>query len=69
MKKWKGKQATRVRTSTPSQATDAYIVEEEQNGKQKKNKKKETRSRSPTHLPRIVWSPLTTSMDHTVGLF
>ena len=58
-----------MKPSTPSQPIDTHIGDEEQNGKQKKNKKKETRSEYPTQLPRIIWSPLMTRMDHMVDLF
>ena len=47
-KKRKGVEAERAKLSTPSQATDAHIGDEEQNGKQKKSKKKEIGSGSPT---------------------
>ena len=43
-KKRKGIEAQRVKPSTPSQAIDALIGDEEQNGEQKK----ETRNRPPT---------------------
>ena len=46
---------------TPSQGIDAHIGTEEENAKQKKNKKKQGTG------PRIIWSPLTTRMDHTFG--
>ena len=42
MKKRKRIEAQRAKPSSPSQASDALIGDEEQNGKQKKNKKKET---------------------------
>ena len=43
--------------------------EEEQNGKQKEKQKKESGSGSPTQLPWTIWLPLTTCMDHMVGIF
>ena len=43
--------------------------EKAQNGKQKKNKMKETESGYPTQLQRTIWLPLTTRIDHTVSLF
>ena len=39
-KKRKGVEAQRVKHPTPSQATDALIGDEEQNGKQKSTKRK-----------------------------
>ena len=45
-------EAQRVSLPTPSQAIDALIGDEEQNGKQKK----ETESRSPTQLLWIIQS-------------
>ena len=46
MKGRKGISSQRVKPSTPSQAVDAHIGDVEQNGKKKKNKKKETESGS-----------------------
>ena len=63
VKKKKGIEARMVKLSTKSQATDAHIGDEKQNGKRKKNKEKETESGSPIRLPRIIWSPITTRMD------
>ena len=40
-KRRKGNEAQRVKPPTPSQAIDAHIGDEEQNGKQKRNKKLE----------------------------
>ena len=44
-------EAQRVKPPAPSQATDELIGEEEQNGKQKKEKKKERGSGIPVQLP------------------
>ena len=54
-----------MKPSTQFRAIDALIGDEEQNGKQKKEKE----SGSPTKLFRNIWSPLTTRMDHTVRPF
>ena len=52
----------RAKPSTPTLAIDALLEEEEQSGKQKwKEEKKQ--------LPWTMWSPLTTFMDHTLGIF
>ena len=48
-KKSRGIEVQRVKSSTPSWATDAPIGDEEQNGKRKKEK--EPGSGSPTQLP------------------
>ena len=40
-----------VKPSTPTQAIDAHMGEEEQNRKQKEKQKKETGSGPPTQLP------------------
>ena len=58
----------RVQYPTPSQATDALTGDKEQNGKQKRTKRK-TWSGSPTHLPWTIQSPPTTRRDHAVSLF
>ena len=67
VEKRKGIEAQRVRHPTPCQATDALTGDEEQNGKQKRTKKKETRSWSPTQ--QTIQSPPTTRRDPTVSLF
>ena len=41
----------REKPSTPIQAIDAHMGEEEKNRKQKEEHKKETGNGSPTHLP------------------
>ena len=50
-KKSKGIETHRLKPSTPSQADDAYIGDEERTGEQKKRK---TGSGSSTRLPRII---------------
>ena len=69
VKKRKGIEAHRVKHPTPSQATDALIGDEEQNGKPEENKNKETGSGSPTQPLWTIQSPLMTHRDHTVSLF
>ena len=44
MKERKWIEAQKVKLSTPSQTIDAQVGDKEQNGKQKKNRKKETRT-------------------------
>ena len=61
--------AQRVKPSNPTLAIDALIGEEEQKRKQKEEQNKETGSGFPTQLPWTIWSPLTTHIDHVVGLF
>ena len=61
-KKRKGIEEQRAKPSTPSQATDAHIGIEEQSGKQKKNKMKETGNGShklanPDHLVAFYGNP------------
>ena len=58
-------EAQREKSPTPTLAIDAFIGDEEENAKQKK----ETERRTPTKLPIIIRSPPTTPMDHTVTLF
>ena len=51
-KRRKGIEAQKVKHPTPSQPTDAFIGDEEQNGKEtEENKGKETGSGLPTRLP------------------
>ena len=59
----------RVKPTTPSQVTDAFIEDEEQKRKWKKEKQKVTESRSPTQLPWTIQSPHTMHRGHTVSLF
>ena len=63
-----GIEALEVKLLTPSRAIDALIGDEEQNGKQKKGKKVKETGSGPL-IPWIIWSPLTTLMDHTLDLF
>ena len=55
----------RVKPPTSSWAIDALIRDEEYNRKQKKEKKIETESRSPTQLPWTIQSSPITCRDHT----
>ena len=55
--------------SIPFLAIDAVIGEEEQNRKQKEEQNKEKGSGPPTQMNKTIRSPLTTRIDHTVGLF
>ena len=59
MKERKGIEAPRVKYPTPSRATDALIGDEEQNGKQKKLKKKRNRGRVP----------IPATLDHSVASY
>ena len=68
-KKRKGIEAHRVRHPTPSQATDALIGDEEQNGKRKRTKRKKRGVGPPTQLPWTIQLPPTMRRDHTVSLF
>ena len=68
VKKRKGIEAQEAELPTQTRAMDALIGEDEQHRKRRK-KRKETGSGTPTQLPWTIWSPLTTRMDHTVGLF
>ena len=67
-KETRRKERRRVKPPTSTLAIEALIGEEE-NGKQKKELKKETESGSLTQLPWIIQWLLTTHMDHTTGLF
>ena len=51
----------------PSRAIDAFIGDEEQNGKQKRTKER-NREWSPTQLPWTIQSPPTTRRDPTISL-
>ena len=59
-KKRKGTEAQRVKLPTLSRTTDALKGDEEQNGKQKKEKRQ---------TERTIQSSPTTCTDHTVSLF
>ena len=51
----------------PTQAIDECMGEEEKNRKQKEQQKKQEEGLNPATW--TIWSPLTTRIDHTVGLF
>ena len=65
----KGIKAQMVKPPTTPWETDMLIGDEEKNGKQKEEQKKETGTGALTQLPWTIWSPLTTRTDDTVGLF
>ena len=67
VKKKKGIEAKRANHPTPSQATDALIGDEEQNGKQENKIKEKERIQNPTTLDHSV-TPYD-AQDHIVSLF
>ena len=64
-KKRKGFEVYRMKAPTPSRAFDAFITNEEQNGKEIKE---QTGSGSPAQLSWTLWSAFTTRMDQTITL-